>query len=296
MKNEVAEHSRKMKRLRVPKDPARCLSFVNPALASEWHPVKNGDLTPECVSYGSDKKVWWQCSRDQTHVWEAKIYQRNRGTTCPFCTGNKVSPRKSLDVLNPELAKELHPSKNAKLSAKNANVFSRYNVWWQCQKDKKHMWKETIYARYFYDSPCPYCLSSNLLVKQIDSTRSLVALNPKRAQLWHPTKNGALTPSHVLCHSQANAWWLCPEDSSHAWEASIASSNLFCPFCTNLTMQYPEIVKEWHIIRNYPLKSTEASVEMRKKVWWKCRRNTKHIWQATVRARVRDHRCPECGF
>lgn len=294
MKNEDLEYPNKIQRSRRPKDHSTCLSFVNPVVASEWHPTKNGDLTPEDVSYGSDKSVWWQCSRDSSHEWEAKIYRRSGGNTCPFCAGKKVPPRKCLGVMNPELAKEFHPYRNSRLKAENANILSKSKVWWQCQKDEKHVWKETISARHFYHAACPYCVSSNPLVKKIDHTKSLAALDPERAKLWHPTKNGELTPFHVLCHTQANVWWLCSKDLSHEWEAKVASQKISCPFCTNLKMLYPEIAKEWHIMRNHPLKSAEAHLEMKKKVWWQCGKNTKHIWQASVRARVRDNRCPEC--
>ena len=41
-------------------------SLVNifPELAEEWHPTRNGDLTPERVTPKRGKKVWWKCSRD----------------------------------------------------------------------------------------------------------------------------------------------------------------------------------------------------------------------------------------
>lgn len=132
------------------------------------------------------------------------------------------------------------------------------------------------------------------MVKKIDQTKSLAALDPERAQLWHPTKNGALTPSHVLCLTQANVWWLCPENLSHEWEASVASQKISCPFCSNLKVLYPELAKEWHIMRNHPLKSSDVHVDLKKKVWWQCGKNTKHIWQASVRARIRGNKFPEC--
>ncbi|QWG47773.1 hypothetical protein EXW31_10490 [Bacillus mycoides] len=31
----------------------------NPDLAKEWHPIKNGELTPDNISPASDVKVWW---------------------------------------------------------------------------------------------------------------------------------------------------------------------------------------------------------------------------------------------
>ena len=33
------------------------LSIVRPDLAAEWHPTKNGRLSPEDISYGSKKKI-----------------------------------------------------------------------------------------------------------------------------------------------------------------------------------------------------------------------------------------------
>eukprot|EP00128_Syssomonas_multiformis_P009377 Colp12_sorted_trinity150504_noHs@10740 len=33
----------------------------HPAVAAEWHPAKNGDLTPDDESHCSQTKVWWQC-------------------------------------------------------------------------------------------------------------------------------------------------------------------------------------------------------------------------------------------
>ena len=34
-----------------------------PDLAKEWHPTKNGDLTPDQVLWGSNRRVWWQCAQ-----------------------------------------------------------------------------------------------------------------------------------------------------------------------------------------------------------------------------------------
>ena len=61
-----------------------------PELVKEWHPTKNGDLTPEDFTYGSGKKVWWLCPKG--HEWETKINKRTRKdkpTGCPNCSGKK---------------------------------------------------------------------------------------------------------------------------------------------------------------------------------------------------------------
>lgn len=61
-----------------------CLKTINPKLAKEWHPIKNGNLTAEDVMPGSGKKVWWICEKG--HEWEAKINNRNNGNGCPYCS------------------------------------------------------------------------------------------------------------------------------------------------------------------------------------------------------------------
>ena len=53
-------------------------------LLKEWNYKKNGDLTPQQVTEGSNKYVWWVCSKCG-HEWEAKILNRANGRKCPLC-------------------------------------------------------------------------------------------------------------------------------------------------------------------------------------------------------------------
>lgn len=66
------------------------LKTLCPGVAAQWHPSLNGALTPEMVTPGSNKKVWWQCSMG--HVWKSVIYPRTGAQQCgcPVCAG-KVS-------------------------------------------------------------------------------------------------------------------------------------------------------------------------------------------------------------
>ena len=40
--------------------PDNSLATVEPDIAAEWHPTKNGDLTPDDVVFGTYRKVWWR--------------------------------------------------------------------------------------------------------------------------------------------------------------------------------------------------------------------------------------------
>jgi hypothetical protein len=65
---------------------SNCLATINPELASEWHPTKNGDLSPYNVSPKSNKKVWWKCDKGDDHEWKTSSVKRLYGRNCPFCT------------------------------------------------------------------------------------------------------------------------------------------------------------------------------------------------------------------
>ena len=47
------------------------LKKINPKLAKEWHPTKNGNLTPKDVTPSSGQKVWWICDNrgHKGHWW-----------------------------------------------------------------------------------------------------------------------------------------------------------------------------------------------------------------------------------
>ena len=61
------------------------LATMNPELAAQWNPAKNGSLTAAQVVSGSGKRVWWKCHQNLGHEWESTVISRMKGTGCPFC-------------------------------------------------------------------------------------------------------------------------------------------------------------------------------------------------------------------
>ena len=59
------------------------LATTHPQLAAEWHPTKNEELTPQQVSYGMGRSVWWQCACGCE--WQARLLARHQGSGCPAC-------------------------------------------------------------------------------------------------------------------------------------------------------------------------------------------------------------------
>jgi hypothetical protein len=69
-----------------------CLNTTYPVVAKEWHPTKNGKLTPNDVTKSSNKKAWWQCV-ECNNDWNAIINSRTSGKGCPFCSKSKGEKR-----------------------------------------------------------------------------------------------------------------------------------------------------------------------------------------------------------
>lgn len=73
----------------MPRKPPKgqSLAEVNPVLAKQWHPTKNGDLTPYDVTKASSAVIWWQCPNGKDHAWETSVYNRRNLSNCYVCLG-----------------------------------------------------------------------------------------------------------------------------------------------------------------------------------------------------------------
>lgn len=279
------------------KEIENSLSVVNPEIAKEWHPTKNGNLLPVYFSSQSNYVVWWKCSKG--HEWRASISHRVNGTGCPYCLNQKVlKGYNDMATTNPELAKQWHPIKNGNLSPFNVTMNSNKKVWWIC--DKGHEWMASIASRNKGGYGCPYC-SGRCVIK---GKNDLESQYPELAKEWHPTKNGNLLPSQVSCSSDKKIWWQCSK--GHEWHTSVncrTHKNSGCPICSNrkilvgyndLESLYPDIAKEWHPTKNENLLPSQISCGSEIKPWWKCS-VCGHEWQAIVYNRIRGHGCPKCA-
>lgn len=80
------------------------LAAVHPELIAEWS-EKNLPLTPDSITFGSNKKVWWKGACG--HEWETSVKARSNGEKCPICSGARVvTGINDLSTLKPELASE----------------------------------------------------------------------------------------------------------------------------------------------------------------------------------------------
>ena len=58
------------------------LASVHPELIPEWS-ERNLPLTPDKITFGSNKRVWWKGACG--HEWETSVKARSKGEKCPIC-------------------------------------------------------------------------------------------------------------------------------------------------------------------------------------------------------------------
>jgi hypothetical protein len=137
------------------------LSVKRQDIAGDWHPDKNGNITPADVTPGSHRYVWWIC--EHGHEWQAAVSWRTTGRGCPYCSGRRAGKDNNLAVKRPDLAGEWHPHKNGYLTSSDVTPGSSRQVWWICQRG--HEWLARVRNRN-HGTGCPYCHKERRRYKQ----------------------------------------------------------------------------------------------------------------------------------
>lgn len=207
------------------------LAVTRPDLLAEWDYERNDSVRPESVAKSSRRKVWWRC-RAKGHQWEASIGNRVRGAGCPYCSGNALSPEKSLAALRPDIVESWDLKKNAPLRPEDVHSQSSRVVWWQCPICKTS-WQSDVQHRFAAAVGCPKCsrrqAGEQMRLARLRTMGTLRTRAPEIAARWHPSLNGSTSPDSVGRHGTRPAWWLCP-DCGNEWTAS-PHSYRGCPKC-----------------------------------------------------------------
>lgn len=269
--------------------PPAHLSDDFPHLAEQWS-ARNHERSLDDFSQGSKSVVWWKC--DTGHEWEDSINHRTSGRNCPYCSGHRVwTGFNDLKTVNPDLAKQWHPTKNAG-NSDSTSPGSNQKVWWlgECE----HEWEATVKNRHSKNQGCPYCKGKLVLAGFND----LQSQHPSIASEWSTANE--LSVNEVYYKTSKIASWQCPQ--GHQWDASVLKRTVRgqgCPVCagkrcsmeTSISVTHPDLVSQWHVSNS--LTPHEVSKGSMKNVKWIC--SFRHIWEAPVYARVAGNGCPRCA-
>ena len=274
-----------------------------PNIAQIWHPVKNGNLTPDQVSIMSAKKVWWlgKCG----HEWQSIVSNEIKRGLCPYCTGKRILLGfNDLVTTNPALAQEWDYEKNNPYKPEDFTSGSGKKVWWKCNKG--HSWYASITSRN-HGNGCPICANRNAVQGYNDVASSTLLAD------WDYDNND-VKPEEVCIGSKKKYQWLC-HICGYKWSASV--SNRYhgrgCPQCTkrqrsttvkqtyvkrsgSLEEKRPDLMEEWDWDKNTNIKPSLVTCGCMLKVWWKCKK-CGYLWEASINSRTRDLGvgCPKCA-
>lgn len=235
------------------------LAIMRPDLCLEWHPTKNGDLTPEAVAYKSSKKVWWCCPKG--HDYEQTVYKRvGMNSACPYCSGKRVLfGYNDLLTINPVLASEWNYTKNDGLLPTQFTLHSNRKVWWKC-KICEHEWEAVINHR-ANGRGCPICAKEKRVKSFRENrylrrgTNDLATLRPDLCAEWNTEKNGDHLPNDYTCNSKEKMWWTCGI-CGYEWATTISNRvnrHSGCPRCMKYTRtSFPEQTLFYYIQKVFP--------------------------------------------
>lgn len=168
------------------------LASVHPELIPEWS-EKNLPLTPDKITFGSNKRVWWKGACG--HEWETSVKARSKGEKCPICSGARVIEGiNDLVTLKPLLAQEW--SEKNKLKPTELSVASHKKIIWKCKHG--HEWEASVKSRTINGTGCPYCSHNKVLAGFND----LASQYPDIAAEWSD-RNLPLLPTMVTAFANS---------------------------------------------------------------------------------------------
>lgn len=140
-----------------------------------------------------------------------------------------------------------------------------------------------------------------------EKDNSIAKLYPHLLTEWDYEKNGHIDPKCISYGSGLNLYWKC--EKGHSWQAPPANriKGHGCPYCAgvklltgfnDLATLHPELLHEWDYKENAKLCVTPDKITAgnnKQKVYWICKNNVGHKWQATVANRVGGTGCPFCA-
>jgi very-short-patch-repair endonuclease len=264
-----------------------------PELVKEWHPTKNGELTPNDFTHGSSKKVWWMCPRG--HEYESVINSRTKGTGCRSCSRQSSQPEIRILTELKYLFKEV--TSRYKVEGVEIDIFvPKYNLGIEYD------------GHYFHKNKKEKDLVKNKFLESKDITLIRIRESP----LEKLSSNDLIVRSKELTKKDLNRLVHQMNSSVHDMNIHVGdylkltdfvNTRMFNEFIScfpspfpdlSLFNTHPDLSKEWDYESNYPLTPKDFSYGSDKKIWWKC--EIGHEYECEISRRARKEKPTGCSF
>jgi uncharacterized protein YndB with AHSA1/START domain len=219
-------------------------------------------------------------------------------------------PAKSGRMLSEHpVAAEFHPTLNKPLTPDQVPYSWKTKVWWQCPKNRQHVWDATPNNRTKKTRPtgCRDCRGKRL-GGMVSFERSLEVRFPEIAAELNVERSG-FTAAEVLYGAKVKAWRRCPKPFGHPDYPMTVNSRTNpgqkqgCSYCAgkrlsperSLASVAPMVAREFLSEVNGTTPEEIFSQDNRRYVW-KCSKTPSHRWAASPNNRVgKKSGCPYCS-
>ena len=223
------------------------------------------------------------CKTEQSHKWQATVYNRTRGSGCPYDSGRAVCPCNNLAHNHPEVAAEWDWEANGGRTPETVAANSHFKAAWRCRLCG-HRWGTKVAHRTLLRSGCPQCAHEARRIKPRQPSISDGASHLLAEWDWEANEKCGWHPDKVNLGSAKKVHWVQREECKlglvHRWQAKAshrARLNRGSPFplgqavcaCNSLAVQCPEAADLWDSHTNGDLTPGDVAVQSHKTMAWK---------------------------
>ena len=280
------------------------LATTHPYLSMEWHPTKNNQLTPEDVTYGSGKKIWWLCPNN--HEYDATILHRAHGTECPKCNDGRQTSFAEQAVYF--YIKQLYPDALNRYTAKflgrmELDIFIP-SIKLAIEYDGEAWHKKNTIKR--EERKYQLCKENGIklirLREKMPEFPSDIADDMFGMERLYEPKNLEQMLGELLKRINYSETWMlrCPIDINVSRDRPEILRYKTDLKTRSLKYLYPEIVKEWHLTKNGNQLPEHFQPGTDHKAWWDCP-DCGNVYEAAIGKRTGGISgscktgCPKCG-
>ena len=253
-----------------------------------WDYEKNTDISPEEITLGSEKKVWWKCPLGHS-FYRSIINQDKSKNKCPICFAESQT-----SFYEQALLFYCNQKTKAESRTKLNNI--EFDIYLPLLKIAIEYNGEYWHRNKSSQKKIDFCNNNDIFLFIIEESYKI-----KRKTVFEGEKiciiqaNPSTDFSFIVNAIFNKIGWenilnpLSPNDSLLIIKSYITSRKTY-----NLLTEFPEVAKEWNYEKNYPLIPEMFYPKSGKKVWWKCKNN--HEWVSKIDSRTRiQHNCPYCS-
>lgn len=291
------------------------LTESHPEVAARWV----GNVDPDDLRHPGQFSVkarmdcWWWCGVPGHAHFTAVPFYLVYGIPCLTCRQERDAERRRVEALPvagvPELVaawRDPRPFAGLRVGdlfggVAGKNLGQTYAL--RCPNNHKI---DTVVGPFVFEG-CPWCRSAD--TRKVNATVMVAGADPELAAIWHPTRNGDMTPQNTPYNYRKPLWWKSVQCCGYEWKQRIGSRTLgrrpqagaghfYCPKCESvwgsLAWMDPVLATEWHPdneLTAWHVKPFSGGVVVK----WRCSTDPGHVWEESVIARSAGRLCPQCS-